>query len=565
MTEVFIQLGIVLGITLIMSLAMKLLKQPLIIGYLLTGLIAGPSVTGIIPEGGALESFSHIGIALLLFIVGLGLRPSVIKEIGRVAVITGLAQIIFTTFIGYFIALALGFNSLVSFYLSLAFALSSTIIVLRLLYNKQEQETLYGRITIGFLLVQDIVAMIFFIVLSASTTIGSGDFASAIFILLGKMALVFLGVYILLRFVIPHVDRIFAENREMLFIFSLGTCFALASIFYKLNFSLELGALAAGVILSVSPYQREIAVRIQSLRDFFLIIFFVVIGANINLADLQGSWTFIIVFSIFILIGNPLILILVMRAMRYTTKTSFFTGLTVAQISEFSLIIIAMGIGFGHLPANILGPSTVIGIITIAASTYFITYNHQIYRFFHRPLHAIFPDINRKKEFEKVDAKYDVIVFGSHRLGGGLVRQMRRMKVRFIVVDHDPDVIRVLNEKKIPCLYGSADDPDLIDALPDKKTKLVISTIPEFDVNMTLLSHVKQFHRHVNVICIANHPSHAEKLYRAGATYVIMPPYLGRRFMVDLFKKNKLDHKKYRQERKKHIFDLPCLDNTKFV
>ena len=565
MTDVFIQLGIMLGIALVVSLVMKLLRQPLIVGYIITGIIVGPSVTGFIPHGGALEAFSHIGVALLLFIVGLGLKPKVIKEVGKVAVITGLAQIIFTTVGGFFIAKALGLTPIVAFYVSLAFALSSTIIILRLLYNKQEQDTLYGRITIGFLLIQDLVAMIFFIILSASSTMGEGGWTTTILTLIGKMAIVAVCIYILLKFVIPHVDRIFAENKEMLFIFSIGICFAIASVFFKLGFSLELGALVAGVILSVSPYQREIAFRIQSLRDFFLIIFFVFLGANIHLSEIQNSIGFIVMFSLFVLIGNPIIMILVMRWLKYTLKTSFFAGLTVSQISEFSLIIIGMGVGLGHLPKEILGPATIVGIITITVSTYYITYNHQIYKVFYKFLHKIFPDTARKKVASDSPQEYQVILFGSHRLGGGLVRQLKNMKISYLVVDHDPEVIKVLTEKEIPCLYSSADDPDLIDNLALTGTKLVISTIPELDVNMTLISHVKRAHPRINVLCIANQPNHAEKLYNAGATYVIMPPYLGRRFMIDLVKKNKLDHKKYKEERKKHIFDLPYLDDSLFM
>ncbi len=564
MTDVFVQLGVMLGIALVVSFIMKLLKQPLIIGYIITGIIVGPSVTGLIPHGGALESFSHIGVALLLFIVGLGLKPKVIKDVGKVALITGLAQIIFTTIGGFFIAKALGLDAIVSFYLSLGFALSSTIVILRLLYNKKEQDTLYGRITIGFLLIQDLVAMLFFIILTASQSIGDENWLNVIFALMGKMALVAIGIYILLKYIIPHVDRIFAENKEMLFIFAIGICFTIASVFYKLGFSLELGALAAGVILSVSPYQREIAVRIQSLRDFFLIIFFVFLGSNIHLSEVRQSYPLIIIFSLFVLIGNPIILILVMRWLKYTLKTSFYAGLTVSQISEFSLIIIGMGVSLGQIPSWVLGSATIVGIITITVSTYYITYNDKLYKFFYKPLHKIFPDRQRKKISQEAQEKYEVILFGSHRLGGGLVRELQKMEINYLVVDHDPEVINALTEKKVPNLYGSADDPDLLEYLPLTNTKLIISTIPELDANMTLISTIKRKHPRINLLCIANQVSDANTLYKAGATYVIMPPYLGRRFMIDLVKKNKLDHKKYKEERKKHIFDLPYIDQNMF-
>ncbi len=565
MTDVFIQLGATLGIALIISVIMKLLRQPLVIGYIITGIIVGPSVTGIIPHEGLLESFSHIGIALLLFIVGLGLRPSVIKDVGKVATITGLAQIIFTTIGGYAISRIMGFAPLVSFYVSLAFALSSTIIILRILYDKKEQDTLYGKITIGFLLVQDVVAMLFLIGLSAFSNVSEGQVASSLFILTGKMALTVLGIYLLLKFVVPHVDRIFADNKEMLFIFGLGVCFVMASVFYKLDFSMELGALVAGIILSVSPYQREIASRIQSLRDFFLIIFFVVLGANVHLSQVQDSLGFIIAFSLFILIGNPIIMILVMRWLRYTLRTSFFAGLTVSQISEFSLIVMGIGIGFGHLPEYILGPATIVSIITIGVSTYYITYNHQLLKKFKKPLSKIFPDRHRRREKKLSKKRFEVILFGAHRLGGGLISQFKKMKVDFLIVDHDPRVIESLINRGVDCVYGSADDPELIEDLPMVGTKLIISTVPDADVNVDLLKKVKKRNSRIKFLCVANQTGEADKMYKAGATYVIMPPYLGRRFMVDLIKKNKLNMDKYKHEREKHIFDLEYLKKQKLI
>ncbi|NQT49696.1 cation:proton antiporter, partial [Candidatus Kuenenbacteria bacterium] len=539
---------------------MKLLKQPLIVGYIVTGIIVGPSVTNLIPADGALEGFSHIGVALLLFLVGLGLKPSMIREVGKVAVVTGVAQMMVTAIGGYFIAIWLGLSQVTAFYLGIAFALSSTIIIFRILYEKEEQDTLYGRITIGFLLVQDLVAMFFLMFLSSTRSFGSGNYISFASALLGKVALVVIGLYILIKFVIPHVDKIFAKNKEMLFVFALGICFAIAAIFHQLHFSMELGALLAGVILSVSPYQREIALRIQSLRDFFLIIFFVVLGANIHIAEIQNSIPLIVIFSLFILVGNPLILLFVMRWLKYTVKTSFLAGLTVSQISEFSLIILGMGVGLGHIPEAILGPATIVGIITITVSTYYISYNSQIYSFFKKPLHMIFSDKGKKKEEKIIKDQFDVILFGSHRLGGGLVNEMLKSKIKFLIVDHDPEVIRELTSKGLNCIYGSADDADFLDSLPMRSTKLVISTIPELDVNLSIIAYKKKNHLRTNILCIANHHIHADKLYKAGATYVIMPPYLGRRFMADLFKKNKLDHSKYKEERNKHIFDMQYID-----
>lgn len=559
MTDIFFQLSAILGIALVLSLAMKLLRQPLIIGYIITGILVGPGVFGLIQSGESLTAFAHLGVALLLFIVGLGLRPQIIHEVGKTALFTGVGQILFTTAGGFILAKLMGYPDIVAMYLAFAFALGSTIIILKLLYNKEEQDTLYGRITIGFMLVQDIVVMLMFLVVSTAATVGSGNFLPSALVLIGKLALVFVCLFLLMRFITPRIDKLFAGNRELLFVFSLGVCFVVASVFYKLNFSYEFGALVAGVMLSISPYQREISMRLLSLRDFFLIIFFIALGTNINFSDLNGQWGMVIAFSLFIILGNPLILMLVLRFLRYTVKTSFLVGLTVTQISEFSLVLIGMGIAYGHMPKEILGAATMVGLITIAVSSYFITYNHQIYNFLKSPLSRIFRDRVSLRETAPIVERYEVILFGCHRLGGGLIKALQKMRVKFLVVDHDPDVISVLTEKKIPALFGSADDSNLLDSLPLNKAELVISTIPDSDLNLYLVAHAKKRNRRINFICISNHTADTEKLYKAGASYVIMPPYLGRRFMADLFMKNQLDYKKYAKERKKHIADLEFL------
>ncbi|MBU1132422.1 cation:proton antiporter [Patescibacteria group bacterium] len=564
MSEIFVQLSVILGVALILSIIMKLLKQPLLIGYIITGIVVGPTALGLVQSGESMAAFSHIGVALLLFIVGLGLQPKLIREVGKVAVITGVSQILFTTVGGYFIARLLGYAPMVACYLGFAFTLSSTIIILKLLYSKEAQDTLYGRISIGFMLVQDIAVLFLFLFLTASTDIGSGNFVASMGMLFGKLLIIFGLLYVLMKFITPKVDKFFAGNKELLFIFSLGVCFVIATIFYKLHFSFEFGALVAGVTLSLSPYQREISMRLQSLRDFFLIIFFIMLGANVNLADISSSIWMVLIFSLFVVVGNPIILVVIMKALRYTTKTSFFVGLTVAQISEFSLILIGMGIGLGQLPASILGPATMVGIITIAVSTYYISYNEQIYKHFKKPLSKIFKDNkNYKVEVNQIDDKIEIIVFGCHRLGGGLIKILRKMKKEFLVIDHDPEVIEVLAEKGINCVFGSADDSELLDSLPLRNCKLIISTIPEMELNHALISFAKKKNKKINIIAVANHAADAEKLYGLGAAYVIMPSYLGRRFMVELLQKNTLDFKKYYRERKHHLYELKNLNVDK--
>ncbi|MDD4995382.1 MAG: cation:proton antiporter [Patescibacteria group bacterium] len=561
MSAIFIQLSLVLAVAVAASLIMRLLRQPLIIGYIITGIIVGPMVLGLVRQGDSIEAFAHIGVALLLFIVGLGLHPKMIRDVGGVAVVTGLGQIIFTTVIGWVIGVLLGYASLTALYLAFAFTMSSTIIILRLLHAKEDQDTLYGRIAIGFLLVQDFVAMIVFMVLASAR--GGGPPEMLILSVFLKIVVVVAVLLMLVKFIVPLIDRFLAPSSELLFIFAISVCFIFASLFEYFDFSRELGALVAGLALSFSPCHREMATRLKPLRDFFLVAFFIVLGAGMSLVDIEKSIPMIVFFSAFILIGNPLIVYLIMTCMGYTKKTSFFAGLTVAQISEFSLILLGMGVSLGHIPASIVGPATVVGVLTIGISTYMIMHNHTLYRILERFLSFLAPwhKPTREKGAAFRPKKIDVLVLGSHRLGGGIVNMLKELKVNFLVIDHDPLVIHALEKQKVPAVFGSADDISFLDHLPLKETRLIISTIPDVETNEFLVHYAKTAAPAANVVCVANHASHAKNLYDAGAAYVVMPPYLGRKYIIDLVKRNRLDPSKYREEKACHIKDLRYIGN----
>ncbi|NIW79384.1 MAG: hypothetical protein GWN16_07975 [Calditrichae bacterium] len=251
-----------------------------------------------------------------------------------------------------------------------------------------------------------------------------------------------------------------------------------------------------------------------------------------------------------------------MTRMGYSKRTGFFAGLTVAQISEFSLILLAMGAEVGHIPAVILGPATMVGLITIGISSYMITYNHTLYRWLEGFLTFLAPAKKPRREMGLPRMKkLDVLVLGAHRLGGGIIKILKKMRVKFLVVDHDPQVISFLEKSKIPSLFGSADDAAFLDQIQLKDTKLIISTIPDFETNNFVVQYAKRRAPHANVICVANHSSHAKDLYAAGATYVVMPPYLGRKYIIDLVRRNKLNTKKYHHERAHHVKDLKNLAN----
>ncbi|MFA7286598.1 MAG: cation:proton antiporter [Patescibacteria group bacterium] len=555
----FLQLTAILAIATVLSVVMRRLGQPLMVGYLITGMVVGPFVLGIVHENDAVDTFASIGVALLLFLVGLRLKPQMIREIGHMAVFAGLGQIIFTSGVGFLIALALNFSWLTALYLSVAFTFSSTIVILQLLYTKEEQDSLHGRLATGVMLVQDVVAMIIFLFLSSAPEGATASvFVATILI---KITLIITSVYILSAYVVPRIDKYFAQTREILFLFGLTCCFVFATAFASLGFSYELGALLAGVLLSASPYQRELAASVNTLRDFFLVMFFVVLGTHVSLSTFEANWVWISVFSAFILIGNPFIVMLLLRPAGYTLRTSFYTGLTVAQISEFSLILIATGAALGHIPTELFGPVAIIGIITIFFSSYFMMHSRSIFNFLEPMLVFFFgkDDVTPTADLPKT---CDTILFGCHRLGRGLVTTLKTMRRNFIVVEHNPQITNQLEQENVPYIFGSADDPHLVADLPLANVKLAISTIPDLETNITLLSRLRAKNQKLIFICAAYQEADAEQLYLHGATYVVIPPYLGRRYLGDILKAHKLNTAGYNKERLRHQKDIRYIRDT---
>ena len=547
--DIFTQISLVILTVLGTSLLMRILRQPLIIGYILAGIIIGPFVLGTVQSTTTLNVFSELGVAFLLFIVGLHLSPKVIKEVGKISLITGIGQILFTFFIGYIITILLGYSSLIAMYIAIAITFSSTIIIMKLLSDKGDLYSLYGKISIGFLLVQDLVAIIILIVISS---VSSGkDIVLSIGFTLLKGVLLVAVLAPLNIFIFSKFQDFFAKSQEFLFVFSLAWGLGIASLFYYSGLSIEAGALIAGVLLSISPYSLEISSRMKPLRDFFLIYFFIFLGMEMTLGSLNQILVPALILSAFVLIGNPLIVMSLMALEGYTKKTNFQSGLTVAQISEFSLILIALGVRIGNLPPEILSLMTLVGLITIGGSTYMIMYSDKIYRHL-APYLGLFEkkDIKEKK---LVNKSIDAVLFGYNRIGFSILESLKKLKKKYLVVDYNPDIITDLKKLRIPCLYGDVDDEDLLREIPLEKVELFVSTIPEFEVNAMLLSMIRKVNKKAIVISRAHTISNAMELYKRGASYVLTPHFLGGDYIARMLSIIKLDKKGYEEEKERHI------------
>lgn len=468
------------------------LRQPVLIAYIVIGIVAGPAVFGLVSAHDQIDLLAQVGVAVLLFVVGLKLDLQHIRHIGPVALATGLGQLTFTIVIGFLLILAMGKGWVEAIYVAVALTFSSTIIVVKLLSDKREIDSLHGRIAVGFLIVQDLAVVIAMMVMSTLRT--DGEHAS-LWALAGSLSLrlgiAAIGMFLLMRYILPNLVARIAQSQELLLIFAIAWGTGLAALGEWAGFSKEAGAFLAGFSLASTPYRDAINARLTGIRDFLLLFFFIDLGAKLDFSSLSSEVGPALVLSVFVLIGNPLIVLAIMGYMGYRKRTGFLCGLTVAQISEFSIIFIAMGISLGHLNSNALGLTTLVGLITIALSTYMILYSHQLYQWV-SPWLSLF---ERKQPFREMDitadtdsmSAADVIVVGLGRYGSRLAVTLQQNGFRVIGVEFDPEAARALQQQGLQVRYGDCTESEFLESLPLKQTRWLVSTLPTSAANREVL------------------------------------------------------------------------------
>jgi Kef-type K+ transport system membrane component KefB len=517
----FAQIAVALLIAVVLGVLANWARQPLIIAFIAAGIVAGPGVLGVIDDPVEIELLAKVGISILLFLVGLKLDVRQIKVIGPVATATGLGQVLFTSAIGYVLARLLGLEPMAALYVAVALTFSSTIIIVKLLSDKGELQDLHGRIAIGFLIVQDIAVIVAMIGLTAIDS-ATGESALAQFAgVLGRGAILFVVLGIAMRWVLPWLVHRMARQAELLVLFAIAWAVGMATLTVVLGFNEEVGAFLAGVALASTPYREAIGGRLVPLRDFLLLFFFLDLGATLELG-LAGSqiWAAILL-SLFVLIGNPLIVMVIMGVMGYRKKVSFKAGLTVAQISEFSLILAALGFSLGYIDQATVGLITTVGMITIAISTYFITYSEQLYRWL-EPVLGVF-ERERPATVPPSDERFlpEVVVVGLGRFGRELMHELRDEGIPVLGVDFDPVGVRSWQSDDIPVLYGEAEDPELPAAIPLERTRWVVSTLRNVDANIAVIQHLRHHGYRGAFATSAHTDEEATRLHAAGSNMVV--------------------------------------------
>ncbi|MFM7656872.1 MAG: cation:proton antiporter [Paracoccaceae bacterium] len=512
-----------------------LLRQPLIVSFIAVGLIAGPSALDLVHSDAQIDLLSELGIALLLFLVGIKLDVKLVRSLGAVSVLTGLGQVGFTALFGYFIGLALGLDAVTSLYVAVALTFSSTIIIVKLLSDKREIDALHGQIALGFLIVQDLVVVFAMIVLSA-IGIGAGDSGhgggSVLTVALSGLAML-AAVVLFVRYAANPLTARLARAPELLVIFAIGLATIFAAVGDAVGLGKEVGGLLAGVALASTAYRETIAARLASLRDFLLLFFFIALGATLDLSLLGTHVLGTVVFSVFVLIGNPLIVLAIMGAMGYRKRTGFLAGLTVAQISEFSLIFVAMGVSLGHVTDDALGLVTMVGLVTIAASTYMITFSHHLYALF-EPLLGVFERKNTPREPNEAGThkahSYPVILFGLGRFGTAIGMRLQRRGIPVLGVDFNPMAVSRWRKLGLEAEFGDATDPEFLAELPLGGVRWLVVTVPiqptglsQEDARRTLIQGVRAAGFRGQIAAASHSAADSADLFAAGADLVLEP------------------------------------------
>lgn len=505
----------------------QFLKQPLIVMFIALGIILGPSLLNIVHSKEYIHLLAEIGIAVLLFIVGLKLDIRIIKSVGKIALLTGLGQVFFTSAVGFIIALSLGFSTMHSFYIAVALTFSSTIIIVKLLSDKKDIDSLYGQISIGFLIVQDIIVILVMIVLASLRQAETVSLAENIIRTIISGIALLVATFAMMKWVLPKLSRFLARSQEMLTLFAIAWAVALAAGSELIGFSGEVGAFLAGVSLASSKFRDVIGSRLVSLRDFLLLFFFVHLGSNLNLAVIGTQVPSAIMFSVFVLVGNPLIVLIIMGIMGYRKRTAFMAGLTVAQISEFSLIFAGLGLAIGHITEDVVGLITLVGLITIGISTYLILYSHNIYDVI-KPALRIFErkdPFSQEKYKPKPDEKYEIVIFGLGRFGSVIAEILdEHPEANFFGIDFDPDVVKYWKDKGANVIYGDMEDPDILEQVPLKGVKCILSTVSDKEHSKNLVRKLRvRGHFRGKIFLTAKSDKDFEELQTCRASEVLLP------------------------------------------
>ncbi|MFA6253682.1 MAG: cation:proton antiporter [Candidatus Paceibacterota bacterium] len=525
-------IGILFVLAALFGLVFKIARQPMIPAYVLAGVVVGPLCLGWINQVESIGDMSGIAATIMLFVIGIEMDLSRLKKLGLVAIGGGCLQVIASFGLGFGLAKLLGMTSIAGAYIGFATSFSSTMLVVKVLGEKYDLNTLYGRISIGILVMQDVMAIF---ALSILTT--ANDFSVTELISTGTITagLILLIVMVCGKFVFPRLFWCVARERETLFVVAMGVLFVCAFYAAKMKLSMGIGSFLAGLAMASLAYQHEIIGDFKALKSFFTVLFFAALGLQLaptTSGASLGSFgliiynhlTLIVLMSVAVIVIKPLLVMIIVGLFGYERSSAFNSGLALGQLSEFSLVLVAQGVALKHLDPTILPPFIVVTVVSMTISSYLIKYNLDLYQKLRSQLWWLDKLTVWKQEPLAPDETMHpkIVLVGYDRLGKSIGLGLKGRETDYLVIDHDPDIFARLLKDRVPCRFGDACSEESRAGIDFSEVETMISTAPDIKDNGVLAAHLSRDNPTANFVAITSSNRTALALYERGVHFVLV-------------------------------------------
>lgn len=518
----------------------KRLGQPTIIAYIVAGVVIGPAALGIVEVGALTNTLSELGLAFLLFLLGIKMRIDEVRPILVPVTKISFPQMAAVGGVGVGLALLLasvpgfdGFTVVEAVIIGLAVMYSSTAVVIKMLNDKDEATSLHGKLDVGILLVQDIVVVIILAVLAAGQPDDLAAVGTTLVLVLTLVAIVTVAAVAASRYLLPRVFRRIADNKDIFFLVALSWAFLFVFVSDEINLfvepligqqaylSIEMGAFLAGLSIAQLPYSKELQDRVNPLTDLFVMIFFVSVALDMDASELTAYWHEAVVFALVLMIVKFLVFFSLLHWQRFDLETTFLGSINMIQVSEFGIIVAVAAEQGDFVSDEIVGFMTLLALITMSISVFFVASNRALFERV-RPWLSRF-EIEDGFERDKQDYSNHAVVIGYDGVTKTALSLLSEHYDDVVVVDRRVDHIETLQQGDYDAVYGDFRSSVIRKDVQLKKADFVLSSSVQPVVNRAILREVSD---DATVFVEARNATDARDLYDRGADCVLVTEFL---------------------------------------
>ncbi|MFP8888748.1 cation:proton antiporter [Natrialbaceae archaeon A-CW2] len=516
--------AIIIVVATAVGILVRQLGQPTIIAYIFTGVILGPVLFDIVTDDGLVYLMAELGLGFLLFLLGMKMRFSDIRDILRPITNVAIGQTVLQTALAFLVALALGFGTREVLVISLATVFGATPIIVKVLSDKDEITSLPGKIDVGVLIVQDIYLVVVLAMFSADSLENTGEIAQTLAIIFVMMAFIGLFSFASSRYLLPRIFRRVASNKDVFLVIAIAWAFLFIAVAgTQFDGGIEIGAFLAGISLAQLPYSKELEDRITPITDFFILVFFVSIGLQIEggAQSLFAYWQEALIASAVLMVGNFWIMFYLIDREGFGVEPTFLASINMVQVSEFSLIVGALALQQGYIDAEILGYLTLMALVTMTLSTYIVANNHAIYERLEPWFRRFESDTDRDADLKTYSNH--AIAIGYDEITASVLPLLEANYDDVVIIDRKSEHIDAIDEGPYDYVFGDFRHNEIRKEANLSDASFVLSSSVERDVNEALLEEVGD---DALVFVEAERIDDARSLYAKGATYVVMSTHL---------------------------------------